>query len=51
MKELSVLPSQGIENTATQAKAVGEAASGWLMAHPDQISRIAAVLEKDCKKK
>ncbi len=51
MKELSVLPSQGIENAASLVKAAGEAASSWLLTHPDQISQIAAALEKDCKKK
>lgn len=50
MKALSVLPSQGIDNTANLAQTAEEAAFSWLMAHPDQVSQIAAALEKDCKK-
>ena len=51
MKALSVMQSQGIDNTANLAQTAEEAAFSWLMAHPDQVSQIAAALEKDCKKK
>lgn len=51
MKELSVLPSQGIQKSSLLAVAAGEAASSWIQTHPDQISKITEALKKNYKKK
>ncbi|MCI8611791.1 MAG: hypothetical protein HFE66_07735 [Clostridiales bacterium] len=51
MKTLSVLPSQGAENASHLAVAAGDAASGWLQTHPDQVSKIIEELKKISNKK